>query len=1036
MTKICINRPVTTLMGVLIILLVGLIAYNSLEIAYFPSVNVPMIFVSTSYSGAGPEEMEELVTKPLEETIATLTGVKSIKSTSSVGSSSIFIEFVEGTDMDTTSQDLREKIDMVKGTLPDDAKDPNIMKMDPNEEGITIGVTSTKYDTDELYSFCDKNVKQYFEKIKNISSVDLSGGVNETVDITLDRNKLENYNISIDSIRQALSSDNNNTPAGTVQRGSSSMQLRAVGKFKSINDIKNTVVTTSGGNIISVGDIAEVKMAKEDREDLFLINGNPGIEIRLSKQSDANIVTVSDGVNETLEEMKSLYPELDFIMLSSTADYIKTSIKNVVETAFEAAIISFIILLIFLRDLRTSFIICISIPTSIMATYCMMYLRGMTLNVISTSGLVIGIGMLVDNSVVVLDNISSKHSQGLSPKKAAFEGTKEVSISIIASTLTNVAVFAPMLFLRDMIGQLLNNLAYTICFAMAASIFVALTVVPMAAALILKINDRKKDKKKNIFDKMGDGVGLFLDFVDRGYKFTLRRALKHKVITIVIVLVCFVGTLLTFNTLGTNLMAESDEASFSIDVDMPEGTAYEKVEEKYYEITECMGEIPEATDIYANIGGGSRMRGGNISINVELVDQKERSRSIDEITEEIEKRLSDVAGCEINVSSSSRAMGSFGGGSSLSFKVKGADNDTLKKISDELCEIIEGIDGASNVKSSFSDSVTEGNIVLNRAKAAKYGISVNDVANTVDTYVSGVKATEYKINGTEIDIELKYPEETTKYLKDLDNVMIRTSQGTKIPLREVADINMQESETAISREDQQRYVTISADFDGMDAGAVQNTVEDALKDYVFPDGYSYSFGGSMEQMRDAFSGLVKVLIVSVLLIYMILASQFESFVDPFVLMGALPISLTGGLFGLFVMSLSIDVFGILGFIMLVGMVVNNAIVLIDITKQLKKSRKISTEDALLEAGPSRIRAIMMTTLTTVISLIPMAMSGQTGMESMQTLAVVVIFGMSLSTLVTLVFVPVSYSLTDKIMNFIKNRLLKNRIYEGEDDVLE
>ncbi|MBR1736640.1 MAG: efflux RND transporter permease subunit, partial [Firmicutes bacterium] len=598
MTKICINRPVTTLMGVLIVLLVGIIAYNSLEIAYFPSVDAPMIFVSTTYKGAAPEEMEELVTKPLEETIATLTGVKEISSESSAGSSSIFVEFVDGIDMDTTAQDLREKIDMVKGILPDDASDPNIMKMDPNQEGITIGVTSTKYDTDELYAFCDKNVEQYFEKIKDISSVDLSGGVRETVDITLDRNKLENYNISIDAVKQALSSDNNNTPAGTVQRGSSKLQLRAVGKFRSVNDIKNTVVTTSGGNIISVGDIAEVKMAKADRESLFLINGNPGIQIELSKQSDANIVTVSDGVNETLEELRNLYPELNFVMLSSTGDYIKTSINNVVETAFEAAIISFIILLIFLRDLRTSFIICISIPTSIMATYCMMYLRGMTLNVISTSGLVIGIGMLVDNSVVVLDNIASKHAEGLSPKKAAFEGTKEVSISIMASTLTNVAVFAPMLFLQDMIGQLLNNLAYTICFAMASSIFVALTVVPMAAALILKINDREKDKKKNIFDKMGDGVGAFLDFIDRGYKFTLRRALRHKVITIIIVLVCFVGTLLTFGSLGTDLMAESDESSFRVEANMPEGTAYEKVEEKFYEITECIGEIPEATDIY------------------------------------------------------------------------------------------------------------------------------------------------------------------------------------------------------------------------------------------------------------------------------------------------------------------------------------------------------------------------------------------------------------------------------------------------------
>ncbi|MBQ6555864.1 MAG: efflux RND transporter permease subunit, partial [Firmicutes bacterium] len=663
MTKVCINRPVTSLMAVLIVLLVGIIAYNSLELAYMPTTEVPMAVISTTYSGVGPEEIEDLITKPIEETVATLTGVDTISSTSSTGSSMVMIEFVDGTDIDTATQDLRDKLDRVKSRLPDDASDPTIMKMDMNSESISIGVTSTKYDINELYAFCDKNISQEFEKIEDISSVSIMGGANDIVEIILDKNKMENYDISVSTIRQALSSENNNIPAGTVYQGSSSLQLRAVGEFESINDIKNTVIKTSGGNIIHISDIADVQMTTEDNESLFLINGNPGIRYSLDKQSEANIVTVSDRINETLAQLEKDNPDLDFILLTSTSDYIKTSINNVVKTAFEAAIIAFVILLIFLQDFRTSFIICVSIPTSIMATFCMMYLRGMTLNTISMGGLVIGIGMLVDNSVVVLDSISKCHERGLSPKEAAYVGTKEVSLSIIASTLTNVAVFAPLLFVSGMIGQMLNNLAYTICFALAASIIVALTAVPMAAALIMRRNDKRKGKKKNIFERIGDAVGKFLNTVDKGYRWLLSKALKFKILTIIIVIVCFFATLSTAGTLGMNLMSRTDESAASVSVEMPDGTSFEKKEAKLYEILDAMGEIPEAENIYANVGGGGMGgRGGNaISININLVDQEERQRSTDDIVSDLKSKLTDIAGCKINVSASSGAMGSFGG---------------------------------------------------------------------------------------------------------------------------------------------------------------------------------------------------------------------------------------------------------------------------------------------------------------------------------------------------------------------------------------
>lgn len=1036
MIKTCINRPVTTLMGIMIVLLVGMLAYNSLELAYMPSTDAPMAVISTSYSGAGPEEIEDLITKPIEETVATLTGVESISSTSSTGSSMVMIEFVDGTDIDVATQDLRDKLDRVKGRLPDDADEPSIMKMDMNAESIAVGVTSTKYDTNDLYTFCDENISSEFEKIQDISSVDIMGGAKDVVEITLDQNKMENYGISISTIRQALSAENSNTPAGTVYQGSTEMQLRAVGEFNSLNDIKDMVISTSGGNIVHVSDVADVQLVTEENENLFLINGTPGIRYSLSKQSDANIVTVSDDINATIAQLEKDNPDLDFILLTSTSDYIKTSINNVVNTAFEAAIIAFFILLFFLRDFRTALIICVSIPTSIMATFAMMYLNGMTMNTISMGGLVIGIGMLVDNSTVVLDNISKCHDKGMTPKEAAYVGAKEVSLAVMASTLTNIAVFAPLLFVSGMMGQMLHDLCYTICFALAASIVTALTAVPMAAALIMRRNDRKKGKKTP-FTYISNFMLKLLNSLDRAYKWLLVRALKYKLITILIIVICFVATLSTSSSLGMNLMSKSDESAASISVEMPDGIAYEKKEAKLYEIMDAMGDIPEADTIYANAGGGGMGgRGGAISININLVDQEERARSTDDIVNDLKQKLADIAGCKITISASSNAMGNFGGSDKLSLKITGSETDELEKISNDICDMLENMDGATNVESSLDDAVPEGNIILNRAKAARYGITTSDIASAVNTAVSGTTATTYKINGTEIDVNLKFPDDSVKYLKDINNLTIKTLQGTNIPITEVAEIEIGESATSISRENQERYVTVSANFDGMDASAIQSLIEAELQNYVFPEGYSYSFGGAMEMMQDTFSSLIYAIIVAVILIYMILASQFESFIEPFILMAAMPISLTGGLFGLFITGQSITSMALMGFIMLVGMVVNNAIVLIDVTKQIRRRDGKNAEEALLEAGPTRLRAILMTTLTTIISLVPMALGGGSGMESQQPLAIVVIFGMSLSTLVTLVFVPVAYSLVDKLTNFIKRIIFRNNDNESNEPSLE
>ena len=491
MIKTCIKRTVTVIMMTLVVLLGGTIAYNNLELAMTPDIDLPVALVMCTYTGAAPEEMEDLITKPIEETMATLTGVDTITSSSSNGSSIVVVQFVDGTDIDVATNDMRDKLDRVKGQLPDDSDDPMIMKMDMNATTISVGVTSDKYDVDTLYNLLDENVSSTFERIDGVSSVSLSGGSDDEIRIIVDQNKMQNYGITMNTIASALSAENTNLPSGDLKQGTTELSLRTVGEFESIEDIKNTFITTSSGNKIMVKDVAEVKETKKDRDSKSLINGKEGCTFSLSKQSDGNIVTVTDSVVKAMGKIQKEYPDFEMTLLTDTADYIKLSINNMVSTAFQAAIIAVLVLLIMLRSLRMALVIGVSIPTSIMATFGLMYLTGMSLNMISLGGVVIAIGMLVDNSVVVLENIFKKKADGMSGPEAAYYGTSEVAMAITASTLTTVAVFLPLTFMSGTMGDLLKEIAYTVCFALGASLVVALTFVPMASAVLMRHEDKK-----------------------------------------------------------------------------------------------------------------------------------------------------------------------------------------------------------------------------------------------------------------------------------------------------------------------------------------------------------------------------------------------------------------------------------------------------------------------------------------------------------------------------------------------------------------
>ena len=1025
MIKTCIKRKVTVIMMTMIVLLGGIISYNTLELAMTPNIDLPIALVSCSYTGAAPEEMEDLVTKPIEETLATLTGVDTITSSSSTGSSIVVIQFVDGTDIDVATNDMRDKLDRVKGMLPDDANDPMIMKMDMNATTINVGVTSDKYDVDTLYNLLDDNVSSQFEKIAGVSSVTLSGGSDTEVRVIVDQNKMENYGVTMSTISSALSADNKNVTSGELSRGNIDISLRTVGQFSSIEDIKNTFIKTNSGNTIMVKDVAEVKEMKKDKESKSLIDGKEGCSYSLSKQNDANIVTVSESIAATISQLEQQYPDFKFTIINDTADYIKTSLNNMISTAFQAAIIAVIVLLIMLRSVRMSLIIGVSIPTSIFATLGLMYLTGMSLNMMSLGGVVIAIGMLVDNSVVVLENIFKKKTLGMSAFDSAYKGTKEVAMAITASTLTTVAVFLPLTFMNGTMGQLMKEISYTVCYALGASLIVALTFVPMASAVLMQSEESSRNNGKigAIFGKLDEIVGAMLEKLDNAYGKLVRVCLNHRIRTFCIVVALFFASLFCTQFVGSDLMARTDEGSLSITATLPNGTNYETSEKLMNTLLEKIGDIPETEKMEARIGGGRfGSTGQSISISYDLGDKEDRTRSTDEVKVEIEKKLADIAGCEIEVSSDGSSMGSLGG-SGFEIQVKGDDNDTLKDISDELVEKISKIPGAKNVESSLDDASQEAQIVINRAKASQYGLTTSSIANAVYSANAGTVATEYKTDGTEIDVRIMYPDDKIEYVKDLNNLTITSPTGANIPLTEVASIEMGESALTITRENQQKYIEITGEIEGLDTGSQQAEVTKVLDSYVFPENYGYEFGGMMERMQETFSSLLNCIIVAILLVYMVMASQFESFVYPFIIMFSMPMSITGGIVGLLVTGNSLTSTAYMGLIMLVGMVVNNGIVLVDHTNQiLEENSEIGINDALVQAGRDRLRAILMTTLTTVIGMIPVALAIGSGMESNQAMGIVIVFGLTIGTLITLVFIPLLYS----AMNSVKNKIGRNK----------
>ena len=1006
-SKLCIKKPVTTIMITLMVFIAGIVSYFNLDQALMPDVDLPIAVVATTYVGASPEEIENLISKPLEEGLGSISNVDTITSVSSANVSMVVLQFVDGTDIDMAAVDMRDKLDQIKSGLPDDAGDPMVIKMDINAIPIMIGVKAENLDLTALNELLEDNVVNRLERIEGVASVDLSGGITREVRITVDPTKLAGYGLTTSTLSNILKAENMNLPSGDLSQGNTTVSVRTIGEFTSIQQINNLPITTGTGAVIHLSDVARVEEVEADRDSFMYVNGEKGILISVDKQSTANLVKVSDSLKKEIADLQEDYPELDINLLTDTAEYIQMSLSNITQTALLAAVIAFFILLLFLKNAITAGIIAVSIPTSIMATFAMMYVTGINMNMISMGGVAIGIGMLVDNSVVVLDSIYQYYERGYSAVEAAEIGAKEVSMAITASTLTTVAVFVPLALTGGTTGAMMKNLSFTIVYALVASVIVALTFVPMACGLLLRKETKTINWKNTKFLKFLDHWDAAIDTLSRKYEKILKWALRHRKKTVITVIAVFILSLFTVPIAGMDFMASMDQGTANITVDLPNGTDLDTTEETTLEVLYRLQDIPEAELVYANVGSGMMSSGTNsASVAINLVDKKDRDRSTDEVCEEIKGLLADIPGAEITVASSNSAMGSLAS-ADVTMNVYGYDSPTLVDVEKELVAMLSEVPGLSEVEGSTGDTVPEAKVTIDRGKASQYGITTASVAGALNTAISGSTATQYKVDGTEIDVVIRYDTDELNYLTDLNNLTVTSAYGTQVPLSDIATVTMDESATTIMRENQKNYITINANAEGMSGSEAQKLVEAAMADFELPDGCHYEFGGMMEMMNESFSSLTTAMIVAILLVYMIMASQFESLRYPFIVMFSMPLAITGAILGLLITGNTITMPAMMGFVMLIGMVVNNGIVLVDYTNQLM-DRGMNCYDALTTAGPRRLRPILMTTLTTVLGMLPMALATSEGSEMMQALAIAVIFGLSLSTVATLVFIPVLY----------------------------
>lgn len=1016
MTKTSVKRPLTIIMVFLVVLMFGGIGYSKMPANLMPDIDVPVALVMTQWSGAGPEDIDDQISEPIEKSLSSISNVKTTVSKSSEGVSMVVAQFEYGTDVDEKLNDIRSKIDTVKMTLPDDVDTPSILKMDMNAQAIAQIVVSGEGSSDDIMKYAEDTVQVKLESIDGITSADINGGDKTQINVIADPTILSSYGVSLDTIKGLLSATNKSYPYGSITQGDDKIVIRSVDKVEALEDIKVIQIPMSNGETVSLDKICTVEYGTVDKQSIYRYNGQESLVMDVQKQQDANTVQVMKNVNSKISELNNENSQFNLKIVNDTSEYINSSINDVMKNLILSAVIAFFVILLFLKSGRASFVVAVSIPTSIIGAIALLYFTGETLNMVTLSSLVIAVGMVVDNATVVIENIFKyRKDPNLSLEEAAIQGTNTVSTAVMASTLTTVAIFLPILFTEGFTKIMFGSLAKTLIFALTLSLIVALTLVPSIFAKLSggKNGAKMEEKPSPIFDKISEG-----------YKNIIVLALKHKAVVILISVGMFIGAIVLGATgaIGMDFMSSGDEGMVSISIKLPEGLDLEPSDYYVSMAEEKVSDIPEIETMITQIGSGSAMGSGGstASISLDLVSSKERKRTTDEIEQDVVERLKVIPDCEINVSQTSSM--SMGGSGDAQVDIKGPDLDVLEEIVNQAKANVEKVSGFRNIETSLADSNKEAQFKIDKRKASLLGINTSSIASTLRTAISGSDATTVTIDDYDYDVNLKFKDSSINSIDDIGQIKVTSASGQQVPLNAFAEIKMADGLKSISRTDGDYSVSITAKADNMDTSTASRLLTQAVNEVDMPRDYSIDVGGSAEMMNESMSSLVMAMVIALILVYMVMVAQFESFSKPFIIMFSIPFAFVGVVIALVISRISLNVVGMLGAILLVGIVVNNGIVLIDYIGQLREAKVQGTlEDIVAKGCAARLRPVLMTTMTTVVGMIPSALAFGEGGDMMQPLAVVIIGGLSVSTLVTLVLIPTVYLIFDKIENSLRSK---------------
>jgi HAE1 family hydrophobic/amphiphilic exporter-1 len=1009
-----VERPVFTTMVTLIVVVIGAVSLSRLRIDLLPEIEMPNLTITTGYDGASPEVMERMVTQPIEEIVATVPGVEEIFSTSSEGRSDVRVRFVWGTDIDTAALDLQSKLEDEINELPEDVIRPQVRKFDIGSFPVVILGIASRLDPVELTELIEDQIRYRFARIPGVAQVDLWGGFNREVRIELEPDRIKALGLPFSEVIDALRNANIDLPAGKIEQGKYEVTLRAPAEFESLDEIGNTVVYTHEGAAVTLSQIADICDTYEKLTRIIRVNGQRGVRAAIRKQADANTVEVSKKVLEQIDEVNKAFPQITIIPVIDQGNFIERSIANVARSVGYGGLLAVGALLFFLRNLPSTLVISLAIPISMISTFALIYFGGFTLNLMTLGGLALGVGMMVDNSIVVLENIFRRREEkNEAPAAASVAGAAEVGPAIVASTITTLVIFLPLVFLRGISGILFAELSYVMIFSLICSLAVSLSLVPMMAS---HMPVHKTDSRPAFIVFAFDAAESFFNAVNRAYLRLLGRALERKMITLVAAIAVSGVSLALLTFIGTEFMPPSDEGEVRVTGEMEIGTRLLLVDQQTRKMEDIVySSVPEAVSSVVSVGASGWRPDASAegTIRMSLIPSAQRDRSNIDIAMDLRRRLAgQIPGMKIVTRA---PQGQFllgrllGGQEGLTVEIRGFGLQTLELLATRVSQAISDVPGITDVSVSRKAGVPQEEIRVDRSKAADLGLSVRDITEVLGTAMAGRRAGEYRSGGTSHPIRVQLKNAEKRSIEEILDLTIGTDSGQYVALRNVVSVFSGMGPVIIDRKDQQRLVTVGANVAGRDLGSVAADVKKRLDSIARPPGYGLFVAGDFEEQQKAFNELLLSLVLALVLVYMVLACQYESLKNPLVVMFSVPFAAVGVLVTLFFTGTTINIQSGIGCIMLGGIVVNNAILLVDQAGRLSEG-KMTVHEAVMEAGRRRLRPILMTTLTTIFGLMPLALGIGEGADSQAPLARAVVGGLAGSTLITLVLIPVIYCL--------------------------